>query len=91
MTDCTITPSFAGGGAKPLARTDAGARTCLDRPQLSMMSRLAQAFRLGLRRRAAIKALGALDAHLLADIGIDPASIEAETDALLERAAGEEG
>ena len=81
MTSCTVAPSFAVGSAQ----------ACLDRPRLSMMSRLARAFRLGLRRRAAIKALSALDGRLLADIGIDPASLEAETDALLARITEDEG
>lgn len=81
MTSCTVAPAFAVSGAK----------ACLDRPQVSMIARLAQAFRLGLKRRAAIKALSTLDSRLLADIGIDPARIEAETDALLARVADDEG
>jgi len=81
MTTCTIDSPFAA----------ASAEACLDRPQLSMMARLVRGFRLGLKRRAAIKALGSLDGRLLADIGIDPARIEAETDALLERATREWG
>jgi uncharacterized protein YjiS (DUF1127 family) len=90
MTSCTATPSFAAGSGRTLGFVDAAARACLDKPRLSMMGRLARAFRLGLRRRAAIRALSSLDGRLLADIGIDPANVEAETDALLARMTSEE-
>ena len=87
MTVTTFTPRFAGQGisrntGKSLPQTEA----CLDKPQLSMMNRFVRALSQGLKRRAAIRALGALDEHLLADIGIDRSRIEAETDAMLARA-----
>jgi uncharacterized protein YjiS (DUF1127 family) len=87
MSVSALTPRFAGHGAsrspgKPAPQTEA----CFDKPRLSMMGHAIQALRLGLKRRAAIRALGALDEHLLADIGIDRDRIEAETDAMLARA-----
>ena len=79
MSVTTFAPRLAGQGASET-------QACLAKPPVSMISRFVQTLRQGLKRRAAIRALGALDERMLADIGIDRDSIEAETDAMLARA-----
>ena len=87
MSATVLTPRFAVQGAsRSLGETAPQSEACFDKPSLSMMHRVVRALQLGLKRRAAIRALGALDEHLLADIGIDRGRIEAETDAMLARA-----
>jgi uncharacterized protein YjiS (DUF1127 family) len=87
MAVTTFTPRFAGQSADG-SRDKAApqAKSSLSKPRLSMIGRLVRTLQQGMKRRAAIRALGALDARMLADIGIDPSSIEAETDAMLARA-----
>ena len=87
MSVTAFAPRFAGQGASGSpSKAAAQSEACLDKPRLSMMERAVRALRLGLKRRAAIRALGALDEHLLAYIGIDRSRIEEETDAMLARA-----
>jgi uncharacterized protein YjiS (DUF1127 family) len=87
MSATVLTPRFAVQGAsRSPGKAAPQSEACFDKPRLSMMHRVVHALQLGLKRRAAIRALGALDEHLLADIGIDRGRIEAETDAMLARA-----
>jgi uncharacterized protein YjiS (DUF1127 family) len=87
MSATTLFPRFAGHGVSHrLGKSAPQSGACLDKPRLSMMSRLLHSLQQGLKRRAAIRALGALDERMLADIGIDRDRIEAETDAMLARA-----
>lgn len=87
MSATILAPRFAGKVvASTRSKTASEAQACLAEPRLSIMGRLVHALQRGLKRRAAIRALGALDERMLADIGIDRASIEAETDAMLARA-----
>ena len=87
MSVTAFAPRLAGQGvSRSPSKSAPQSEACLDKPRLSMMGRVVRALQLGLKRRAAIRALGALDEHLLADIGIDRSRIEAETDAMLARA-----
>jgi len=87
MSATTLFPRLAGQGAsRGLGKTASQTGACLDNPRLSMMGRFLRTLQQGLKRRAAIRALGALDERMLADIGIDRGRIEAETDAMLARA-----
>jgi uncharacterized protein YjiS (DUF1127 family) len=87
MSATTLFPRFAGQSvSRSLGKTASQTGPCFDKPRLSMMNRFLRALRQGLKRRAAIRALGALDERMLADIGIDRGRIEAETDAMLARA-----
>jgi uncharacterized protein YjiS (DUF1127 family) len=86
MSTTTLAPRFAGQGvSRSFGKTASQPGACLDKPRPSMMNRFLGTLRQGLKRRAAIRALGALDERMLADIGIDRGRIEAETDAMLAR------
>lgn len=92
MSATTFAPRLADKGAVR-GRSQAASQTeaCLPKSRLSMMGRFLRALYKGLERRAAIRALGALDERMLADIGIERSHIEAETDAMLARAERCEG
>ena len=87
MSATIFAPRFAGQGvSRSPGKTTTQSGACFDKPRLSMMGRFLRVLQQGLKRRAAIRALGALDERMLADIGIDRGRIETETDAMLARA-----
>lgn len=91
MATSTLAPLFAGRRIdRNRSKAASQDKASLEKQPYSLMSSLVHALRQGLKRRAAIRALGALDERLLADIGIDRDNIEAETDAMLARSQGGE-